>query len=111
MRLLTQVQHCCYYCHYCCCCYYSCALPGVFSGAVLALAKADQTGSSYKAVIEDNAVAGGDNCSRAIYIGACLAAEQGAAALPQEWKSKTLFYSEAEQLLDELLGQDSTAQA
>jgi hypothetical protein len=103
---MTNTCHYCYIINYCC---YSCALPGVFSGAVLALAKADATGSSYKAVIEDNAVAGGDNCSRAIYIGACLAAEQGCAALPQDWKDKTVFYKEAEQLLDELLGQDSSA--
>ena len=51
---------------------------------------------------QDNMLAGGDNCSRAGYIGACIAAEQGTKCIPQEWKAKTKFYSEAEKLLAEL---------
>ena len=76
----------------------SCSYPGVFSGAVLELAR----GKDFKSAVEENALAGGDNCSRAIFMGACLAAEQGEAAIPAEWKTKTEFYVKAEALLDQL---------
>ncbi|KAG5192921.1 ADP-ribosylation/Crystallin J1 [Tribonema minus] len=81
----------------------SCALPGVFSGAVLALAKAADAGEAdFQAVIEANMLAGGDNCSRAGFIGACLAAEQGIECVPQEWIAQTTVFEEAESLVDRI---------
>ena len=64
----------------------SCALPGAFTGPIYLLYKAaaaaaascaaDETGgnSAYLTAIRENILASGDTCSRAVFIGAVLAA-------------------------------------
>ncbi|KAK1928472.1 Crystallin J1B [Phytophthora citrophthora] len=65
-----------------------CSLPGVLQGSVFVLL----TSSGYVEALRANLVAGGDNCSRAIVIGAVMAAAQGNEVIPAEWKHKTKVY-------------------
>jgi ADP-ribosylglycohydrolase len=62
----------------------SCAMPGAFTSALLAALSA----SSYEEGIRINIMAGGDNCSRGIYLGALLGAAYGAAGVPASWQAK-----------------------
>jgi ADP-ribosylglycohydrolase len=41
--------------------------------------------SSYESALRSNMLAGGDCCSRAIFIGACLGAKFGIAGIPVDW--------------------------
>ena len=43
---------------------------------------------SYAAVVRQNMLAGGDCCSRSIFIGACLGAKFGIGNIPLEWMEK-----------------------
>ena len=50
----------------------SCRMPDAWINALVAVLR---PGGTYKSVLRDNMLAGGDNCSRAVYIGALLAAQ------------------------------------
>ncbi|XP_077987194.1 crystallin J1A-like isoform X2 [Glandiceps talaboti] len=63
----------------------ACGYPGVFQTAVHGLL----TYSNYVSAVRGTLCAGGDNCSRAMFIGACKAAEGGLGCIPEEWKQKT----------------------
>lgn len=62
----------------------SCALTSSFPVCVHAIAKAQK--SSFKDVINNNVLAGGDCCGRALIIGAILGAVFGLDAIPKEWQ-------------------------
>jgi hypothetical protein len=57
---------------------------------------------SYAAGVRFSCLAGGDNCSRNIVIGALLAAQdpKPAEAVPSEWAAKTAAYAEVEARAD-----------
>jgi hypothetical protein len=74
----------------------SCALPGAFEGAIFFLL----TCHSYTEAIRANILAGGDNCSRSLLIGASFAAVDPLTAVPDEWKQQTkLYHSHLQSLL------------
>ncbi|KAK9830326.1 hypothetical protein WJX72_011026 [[Myrmecia] bisecta] len=79
----------------------SCHLPGSFQAPLQCALKAE----SYTDAVRRNILAGGDNCSRSILIGALLAAQNGLEAIPDTWKDKTDSYHELEALVDQLLAQ------
>lgn len=66
----------------------ACGHPGNFKSGVLALLSSD----SFVEGVRKNILAGGCNCSRANFIGACLGAKYGLggeSGIPVEWISKT----------------------
>lgn len=65
-------------------------MPGAFQVSLLAAA----TATSYCDGIRKNMMAGGDNCSRSIYLGALLGAQYGAQGVPQEWQQKVTGFNE-----------------
>lgn len=83
----------------------SCALPGVLKGSLFVLLTS--TGG-YVNAIRANLAAGGDNCSRAIIIGAVSAAAarttiDAADPVPAEWQRKTARFDEIRALADKLV--------
>jgi ADP-ribosylglycohydrolase len=46
------------------------------------------TAGSYTEGVRMNMLAGGDNCSRGIYVGALLGAAHGEGSVPAEWRAK-----------------------
>ena len=79
----------------------SCALPGALQNAV---AGAGAFAGRYADGVRANIMAGGDNCSRSVLLGALLAAaEGGAAAVPAEWAAKTSRFAEIEALAAKLV--------
>lgn len=78
----------------------SCALPGALQNAV---AGAGAFAGRYADGVRANIMAGGDNCSRSVLLGALLAAEGGAAAVPPEWAAKTTRFAEIEALAAKLV--------
>lgn len=65
-------------------------MPGAFQNAVLAAL----TSGSYVEAVRKNMMAAGDNCSRSMYVGALMGAQEGTAGIPQEWRAKTASYEE-----------------
>ncbi|KAG7395190.1 hypothetical protein PHYBOEH_004144 [Phytophthora boehmeriae] len=76
-----------------------CSLPGVLQGSLFVLL----TYSNYVEALRANMVAGGDNCSRAIVIGAIAAAAEGGDAIPAEWKQKTTVYAQVQALAEKIV--------
>ncbi|POM73013.1 ADP-ribosylation/Crystallin J1 [Phytophthora palmivora] len=76
-----------------------CSLPGVLQGSVFVLL----TSGSYVEALRANMLAGGDNCSRSIVIGAVFAAAQGSDGIPAEWKQKTKVYEKVQALADKIV--------
>lgn len=62
----------------------ACPLPGSFQGSIGALL----THKDFVSTIRANILAGGDCCSRANFIGACLGAQGGVEVIPMEWIEK-----------------------
>ena len=58
---------------------------------------------SYTDAVNANILAAGDNCSRAIVIGAILAASRGDGAIPEQWKRKTRGIAEVETLAEQIV--------
>lgn len=77
----------------------SCGLPASLQNSVVAAAKFP----SFVGGVRANILAGGDNASRSVLIGAVLAAHEGLAGLPDAWKAKTHNYAALEALVDKLL--------
>ncbi|KAL0585377.1 hypothetical protein ABG067_004909 [Albugo candida] len=48
--------------------------------------------NEYKAAIRENILGGGRSCRRAIFLGACFAAQEGLQCIPREWIAKTPFF-------------------
>ncbi|GLE04357.1 hypothetical protein PINS_up013287 [Pythium insidiosum] len=80
----------------------SCTLPGVLKGSLFVLL----TSSGYENALRANMVAGGDNCSRSIIIGAVTAAAaagNGGSGIPVEWTKKTKHYDVVKTLAEQLV--------
>ena len=77
----------------------SCGLPSSLQCSVLSALEA----TSYVEGVRTNIVAGGDNASRNILVGALLAAQSGLESVPVSWRQRTKHYAEAEVLADQLL--------
>jgi ADP-ribosylglycohydrolase len=71
-------------------------MPGAFQNALLVAAQA----SSYSDGIRTNMMAGGDNCSRSVYLGALLGAAYGVDGVPQEWRQKVAGWAEMQAAVD-----------
>lgn len=74
----------------------SCAMPGALQNALVAAA----TAKSFEEGLRTNMVAGGDNCSRSVYLGALLGAAHGVGAVPVAWKQKVTGWAEMEAAID-----------
>jgi ADP-ribosylglycohydrolase len=74
----------------------ACSMPGAFQNALLVAAQA----SSYSDGIRTNMMAGGDNCSRSVYLGALLGAAYGVESVPQEWRKKVTGWQEMQAAVD-----------
>lgn len=48
--------------------------------------------SDYPTAVRENIIGGGRTCRRAMFIGACFAAQDGLEALPEGWIKKTQYY-------------------
>ncbi|CAI5709257.1 unnamed protein product [Peronospora farinosa] len=77
----------------------SCSLPGALQGSLFVLL----TSAGFVEALRANMLAGGDNCSRAIAIGAVTAAMQGGDAIPVEWKEKTKVYAQVQRLAEKIV--------
>ena len=62
----------------------ACPVPGSFQSSLVSIIGA----SSYSDAIRETILCGGDSCTRAILIGACLGAKFGIQAIPQEWLTR-----------------------
>lgn len=69
----------------------SCAMPGALQVALVAALRAK---GDYEAGVRMNMLAGGDNASRAVYLGALLGAQAGGP--PKEWQAKVAGIAEFE---------------
>ena len=67
-----------------CPCFHA-AVPGSVQAAVRALLDA----GDYLGPLRKTLVAGGCNCSRGSFIGACMGAKYGLSSIPMEWLEKT----------------------
>jgi ADP-ribosylglycohydrolase len=82
----------------------SCALPGALKGALYVAVHAP----SFAEGIRFSTMAGGDNCSRNIVIGALLAAANAGAGpdgevIPAEWKAKSKVWEEVHSLSEKVV--------
>ena len=62
----------------------ACPMPGSFQSSLVSIIGA----KSYQEAICETILCGGDSCSRANLIGACLGAKFGIQGIPQEWMAK-----------------------
>ncbi|KAG2501895.1 hypothetical protein HYH03_000393 [Edaphochlamys debaryana] len=81
----------------------ACGNPAAFANVAMAAAHYGTAADAYVAGVRANLMAGGDNCSRSLLIGALLAAQGGVASLPADWRSKVPKMPEYEALVDRLL--------
>ncbi|XP_071097526.1 crystallin J1C-like [Haliotis cracherodii] len=77
----------------------ACTVPGAWQTAVHAIINA----SDFIGPVRTTSRAGGGNCSRSGYIGACMAAQYGLDSIPESWRSRTNHYNEIKNLADELV--------
>lgn len=80
---------------------WSCALPGALKCAMYVAANAPD----YASGVRFSCLAGGDNCSRNIVIGALLAAQHAPEAIPADWAGKTAGYAEMAALADRVVAE------
>jgi ADP-ribosylglycohydrolase len=71
----------------------SCKSDGAFESSIFFL----KTSETYTKAIQANILAGGDNCSRSMFIGAAYAGSMG---IPAEWKDKSKNYIKVAALLE-----------
>ncbi|XP_064384497.1 crystallin J1C-like [Halichondria panicea] len=71
----------------------ACGFPASFKGMIQGIASA----TSFPQAVKDGILAGGDNCSRNTFIGACVAAKYGLESFPDEWLKK---YDFTDQVID-----------
>jgi ADP-ribosylglycohydrolase len=77
----------------------SCHLPGSFQSPLVA----SLLGHRYVDAVRAAIVAGGDQASRSMVVGALMGAEEGAAGVPADWQSKVHKLAELKILIEELL--------
>eukprot|EP00198_Chlamydomonas_reinhardtii_P008706 XP_001698043.1 predicted protein [Chlamydomonas reinhardtii] len=87
----------------------ACGNPAAFTNVAMTAAvyggagsSSSSSGNAYVDGVRANLMAGGDNCSRSLLIGALLAAESGLGSLPAEWRTKATKLAEYEVLVDKL---------
>lgn len=85
----------------------SCHLPSSFNLATYFIRTCQQN-TDYKSVIQRAVVSTGDNCSRILFVGACVGAVTGAKQIPEEWKKRVVSYEKYEQLAQQII--DARAQ-
>ena len=78
-------------------------LPGSLKSSIYAL----KSFRCYEVAIRANIIAGGDNACRSWIVGSLLAAEGGEKAIPEQWKAKTLLYSQIYSLANRIAGSNS----
>ncbi|KXZ52342.1 hypothetical protein GPECTOR_10g975 [Gonium pectorale] len=83
----------------------ACGNPAAFTNVAMAAAHfgSEAGRDAYVAGVRANLMAGGDNCSRSLLIGALLAAQGGVSSLPAEWIAQVSKWAEYEALVDKLL--------
>ena len=59
----------------------ACPLPGSFQSSLVSI----NTAKNYPDAIRETIYCGGDSCTRANFIGACLGAKFGIQGIPKEW--------------------------
>lgn len=64
----------------------SCSLPGSLQGAVHCLVKSD---GKFVSTVRSTIEAGGDNCARCCFVGACMGAKVGLREIPHKWVAET----------------------
>ncbi len=74
----------------------ACSFPGALQGAVHAVKNSGR--SDLAGAVRMTLLAGGDCCSRAVYIGAFMGAKLGEEAIPKEWVEKTAVAEEVKKL-------------
>lgn len=74
-------------------------LPGLMQVALLAIKRYPR----YDDAVNANIMAAGDNCARAILVGAVKGAENGSAGIPAAWKQKTKMSREIEALAEQIV--------
>ncbi|KAG1667520.1 hypothetical protein FOA52_013710 [Chlamydomonas sp. UWO 241] len=77
----------------------ACGNPAALTNVLAAAA----TFPSYVDGVRANLVAGGDNCSRGLLVGALLAAQCGMDSVPASWRERTDALAELEPLVDQLM--------
>ena len=75
-------------------------LPGCLRSSIYAL----KCFRGYEVAIRANIIAGGDNACRSWILGSMLAAECGDKCIPEQWKSKTLLYSQIVSFANRIAG-------
>jgi len=81
----------------------SCSLPGAFSVCIHLLSKE----VSYETAVRENILAGGDQCSRAVFLGACYGAVGGSSVIPSVWASKVADMPEIDAMVRMLVDKQS----
>ena len=59
--------------------------------------------TSFEAALRSNMLAGGDCCSRAVFIGACLGAKFGIAGIPVDWMEKVDNIQEIVKMAEQIM--------
>ena len=85
----------------------ACHLPSSFNLPTYFI-RTYQPNTDYKSLIRRVVASTGDNCSRALFVGACVGAMTGAKQIPEEWKKKVVNYEKYEQLAQQII--DARAQ-
>ncbi|KAG2439498.1 hypothetical protein HXX76_004852 [Chlamydomonas incerta] len=81
----------------------ACGNPAAFTNVAMAAAVyGGDSGNAYVDGVRANLMAGGDNCSRSLLVGALLAAQGGLGSLPAEWRAKATKLAEYEAHVDKL---------
>jgi len=74
----------------------TCELPGSYESDL----HGAFTSTGFADSIRKTILAGGDSCSRAVFLGAMFAAQDGLSAIPDEWKAKVARYAEIQSLVE-----------
>lgn len=80
----------------------SCHLPESFNLAIYFI-RTYQQSTDYKSLIRRAVVSTGDNCSRILFVGACVGAVAGPKQIPEVWKKKVIEYEKYEQLTQQII--------
>lgn len=78
----------------------SCAFPFALQNGVHILSQT----TSYESAVRQTILAGGDNCSRVLFIGACLGALNGLDGVPSAWLAQTNEGATVHRLAQKLAG-------
>jgi ADP-ribosylglycohydrolase len=80
----------------------SCHLPDSFNLSTYFI-RTYQQNTDYKSLIRRAVASTGDNCSRILFVGACVGAMTGAKQIPEDWTKKVVSYEKYEQLAQQII--------